>query len=34
MKKEKARRSKMLHFAVTEEEARIIDAKGSIPNSV
>lgn len=27
MKKEKARRSKMLHFAVTEEEARIIDAK-------
>ena len=27
MKKENARRSKMLHFAVTEEEARIIDAK-------
>lgn len=27
MKKEKARRSKMLHFAVTEEEARIIDEK-------
>lgn len=27
MKKEKARRSKMLHFAVTEEEARIIDKK-------
>ena len=25
MKKEKARRSKMLHFAVTEEEARIIE---------
>lgn len=27
MKKEKARRSKMLHFAVTEEKARIIDEK-------
>lgn len=27
MKKENARRSKMLPFAVTEEEARIIDAK-------
>lgn len=27
MKKENARRSKMLHFAVTEEEARIIDEK-------
>lgn len=27
MKKENARRSKMLHFAVTEEEARIIAAK-------
>lgn len=27
MKKENARRSKMLHFAVKEEEARIIDAK-------
>ena len=27
MKKENARRSKMLHFVVTEEEARIIDAK-------
>lgn len=27
MKKEKARRSKMLQFAVTEEEARIIDEK-------
>lgn len=27
MKKEKALRSKMLHFVVTEEEARIIDAK-------
>ena len=27
MKKENARRSKMLHFAVTEEEARISDAK-------
>lgn len=27
MKKENARRSKMLHFAVMEEEARIIDAK-------
>lgn len=27
MKKEKARRSKMLHFAVTEEEANIIDEK-------
>lgn len=27
MKKENARRSKMLRFAVTEEEARIIDAK-------
>lgn len=27
MKKEKARRSKMLHFTVTEEEARIIDEK-------
>ena len=27
MKKEKARRSEMLHFAVTEEEARIIDEK-------
>lgn len=27
MKKENARRSKMLHFAVTEEEACIIDAK-------
>ena len=27
MKKEKALRSKMLHFPVTEEEARIIDAK-------
>ena len=27
MKKERARRTKMLHFAVTEEEARIIDEK-------
>lgn len=27
MKKEKARRSKLLHFAVTEEEANIIDEK-------
>ena len=27
MKKEKARRSKKRHFAVTEEEARIIDEK-------
>ena len=27
MKKEKALRTKMLHFAVTEEEARIIDEK-------
>ena len=27
MKKENARRSKMLHFAVTEEEARINDEK-------
>ena len=27
MKKEKARRAEMLHFAVTEEEARIIDEK-------
>lgn len=27
MKKENARRSKMLHFAVTEEEAHIIDEK-------